>query len=173
MILYISSHSILVFPVSKTSGTCTSVTSNCSIKFTAETRGAHLCHCCSVTEVWVQSYFAEGQRDSVSCLFAFPAVRQYAHNRQLVTQGASVHDAPMLLFHSLPPPSWSATWVMTTPGTRSPPCHFCHWISWWLQPSIPCLLFSAHALTLNCTEKELRQLWKKKIDQGPGMLKKK
>lgn len=56
---------------------------------------------------------------------------------------------------SLPPSnhnrlSWSATWVMTTPGTLSPRCHFCHWISCWLQPCIPRLLFSAHVLTLSC-----------------------
>ena len=75
--------------------------------------------------------------------------------------------------------SSSATWVMTTPGTLSPRCHFCHWISCWLQPYISCLLFSAHVLTLNCLEKRKRS-WggyakkkKKEIDQGPGKLQKK
>lgn len=63
------------------------------------------------------------------------------------------------------PLSRSATWVMTTPGTLSPRCHFCHWLSCWLGPCIPHLLFSTHVLTPSCLERrkgELRQLWKKK-----------
>lgn len=97
-----------------------------------------------------------GVRRPVSLLF--PAVREYEHNRQLVTQDASSHDAPLRASFSLLAPlnhnplSWSATWVMTTPGTLSPQCHFCHWISCWLQPCISCLLFPAHILTLNCLE---------------------
>ena len=74
------------------------------------------------------------------------------------------------------PLSRSATWVMTTPGTLSPRCHFCHRISCWLRPCIPCLLFSAHVLTVNCLENRKgieAAVKKKKIDQGPGKLKKK
>ncbi len=50
------------------------------------------------------SYFGQGQKDEVFCLSAFPTVRECAFNRQLVTQDASLHDAPMLLFRFLPPP---------------------------------------------------------------------
>lgn len=66
-------------------------------------------------------------------------------------------EPPVSFFTPCPAPitarlSWSATWVMTTPGTLSPRCHFCHRISCWLRPCIPCLLFSAHVLTVNCLE---------------------
>ena len=92
----------------------------------------------------------------MSCLFAFPAVREYAHNRQLVTPDTSSHDAPMLLFHSLPPsittpylgvlleswlhlgPSRLGAISVTESAADSSP--------------VSRLLFSAHVLTLNCLE---------------------
>lgn len=96
----------------------------------------------------------KGVRCPVSLLFLLSG--------SMHTTGSLSHrmQAPMMppcfsLLHALlnhNPLSWSATWVMTTPGTLSPWCHFCHWISCWLQPYIPCLLFSAHVLTLNCLE---------------------
>lgn len=149
-------------------------------------------HSFGVTEVWVPSHFGEGQRGLVSCLFAFPAVREHAHNRQLVTQE---HNFPRCLCASFP---LLAPLNHNPPFSLPPPileCYLSHDYTWdplasvpflssdqLLTPALhpPCLLFSAHVLTLNCLENrkaELRLLWKKKkkgkIDQGPGKLQKK
>lgn len=101
-----------------------------------------------------------------SCLFAFPAVWDSGK------QDASFHVAP------LPTPlrcflcplqsAWSATWVMTTPGTLLPRCH---WISCWHQAHILQILFSAHILTLSSLQNR-KSRWEK-IDQGPGKPQKK
>lgn len=72
-------------------------------------------------------------------------------------------------------PSWSATWVMTTPGTLSPQCHSCHWISCRLQllhpPRPPPTIFCSLPTYKKAVEAALRK--EKKIDQGSGKQKKK
>lgn len=133
-------------------------------------RRAHLCHCCWETKIRVPpSYFGEGRRGSGVLSLCFSCCLGL---RQRVKQDASFHVAP------LPTPlrcflcplqsAWSATWVMTTPGTLLPRCH---WISCWHQAHILQILFSAHILTLSSLQNR-KSRWEK-IDQGPGKPQKK
>lgn len=128
----------------------------------ADTREAHT-HATAVQRRRSESCLTLAEVKRVRC----PVYLLFLLSGSMHTTGSLSHrtqastlpppEPPVSFFTPCPAPitaplSWSATWVMTTPGTLSPRCHFCHRISCWLRPCIPCLLFSAHVLTVNCLE---------------------
>lgn len=148
------------FQSAKMSGSWTSVPSNSSTQETRELLFSN--RSLSPALLWWRSGGGGGGvRCPVSLLFLLSGNMHTTGSLSHRTQASMM--PPCFFFAPCPPqsqpphtPPWSATWVMTTPGTLSPRCHFCHWINCWLQLSIPCLLFSAHVLTLNCLENKKR-----------------
>lgn len=129
------------------------------------------------------SYFGEGQRIRVSPLYAFAAVRDYAHNRQLVAQDASPHDASCFFFF------FFFFLLLLAPFQSQPAileCYLSHDYTWDPLTSVPFLsldqlltpaLYPPSFVLCPRINSELpgeqSQQGKKKIDQGPGKLHKK